>query len=142
MGQGVCGMDSKDEDAVFRDVLGRVKVIAVVGWSPKPERASHGVAAFLKRKGYRVIPVNPGQAGQEALGSYESSPGKLRHFCTRCGSQLVAERAGQPHVIVRVATLDDDPGVSPQQHIWCSHDRPWLASDAQPHHAAWQPGRE
>jgi hypothetical protein len=30
--------------------------------------ASHRVAAFLKRKGYRVIPVNPGQAGQEALG--------------------------------------------------------------------------
>lgn len=56
------------EDDMIRDLLGRVKTIAVVGWSPKPERASHGVAAFLKRRGYRVIPVNPGQAGQEALG--------------------------------------------------------------------------
>jgi predicted CoA-binding protein len=52
----------------IRDILSSVKSIAVVGWSPKPDRPSHGVAAFLKRRGYRVIPVNPGQAGQEALG--------------------------------------------------------------------------
>lgn len=55
-------------DAELRDILTSVKTIAVVGWSPKPDRPSHGVAAFLKRRGYRVIPVNPGQAGQEALG--------------------------------------------------------------------------
>ena len=55
-----------DDD--IRRILGAVRTIAVVGWSPKPDRPSHGVAAFLKRKGFRVIPVNPGQAGQEALG--------------------------------------------------------------------------
>lgn len=55
-------------DAEIRDILTSVKTIAVVGWSPKPDRPSHGVAAFLKRRGYRVIPVNPGQAGQQALG--------------------------------------------------------------------------
>ncbi len=55
-------------DAEIRDILTSVKTIAVVGWSPKPDRPSHGVAAFLKRQGYRVIPVNPGQAGEQALG--------------------------------------------------------------------------
>lgn len=55
-------------DAEIRDILTSVTTIAVVGWSPKPDRPSHGVAAFLKRRGYRVIPVNPGQAGQQALG--------------------------------------------------------------------------
>lgn len=55
-------------DAEIREILTSVKTIAVVGWSPKPDRPSHGVAAFLKRRGYRVIPVNPGQAGQVALG--------------------------------------------------------------------------
>jgi uncharacterized protein len=55
-------------DVEIRDILTSVKTIALVGWSPKPDRPSHGVAAFLKRRGYRVIPVNPGQAGQEALG--------------------------------------------------------------------------
>ena len=55
-------------DSEIRDILTSVKTIALVGWSPKPDRPSHGVAAFLKSRGYRVIPVNPGQAGQQALG--------------------------------------------------------------------------
>lgn len=55
-------------DAEIREILTSVKTIALVGWSPKPDRPSHRVAEFLKRKGYRVIPVNPGQAGQMALG--------------------------------------------------------------------------
>lgn len=54
------------EDARLSRILTSVKTIAVVGWSPKPDRPSHGVAAFLKRRGYRVIPVNPGQAGQDS----------------------------------------------------------------------------
>ena len=55
-------------DSEIREILNSVKTIAVVGWSPKADRPSHGVAAFLAGRGYRVIPVNPGQAGQEALG--------------------------------------------------------------------------
>ncbi len=55
-------------DIQIKDVLTRAKVIAVVGWSPKPHRPSHRVAAYLAAKGYRVIPVNPGVAGQTALG--------------------------------------------------------------------------
>jgi uncharacterized protein len=57
-----------NSDAELRDILTSVKTIALVGWSPKPDRPSHRVAAFLAARGYRVIPVNPGQAGQEALG--------------------------------------------------------------------------
>ncbi len=44
------------------------KTIAVVGLSPKPDRPSHGVAKFLQDAGYRIIPVNPGHAGQQILG--------------------------------------------------------------------------
>jgi predicted CoA-binding protein len=50
-------------DSEIRSLLTSVKVIALVGWSPKADRPSHGVAAYLARRGYRVIPVNPGQAG-------------------------------------------------------------------------------
>ncbi len=56
------------QDQDIRNILTTVQSIALVGWSPKPDRPSHRVAAFLKGRGYRVIPVNPGQAGQSALG--------------------------------------------------------------------------
>ena len=55
-------------DYYLADILRQTKTIALVGASPNPERPSHRVMAFLLRKGYRVIPVNPGQAGKELLG--------------------------------------------------------------------------
>ena len=60
--------DDASTDSTIRRVLTETQTIALVGWSPKPDRPSHRVAAFLKSRGYRVIPVNPGQAGQFALG--------------------------------------------------------------------------
>ncbi|NQV57205.1 MAG: CoA-binding protein [Rhodospirillales bacterium] len=55
-------------DALIAEILQSTKTIALVGASPKPARASHAVMKFLQGKGYRVIPVNPGQAGNEILG--------------------------------------------------------------------------
>ena len=56
------------DDGFLRGILGTVRTIAVVGASPKPDRASHRVMGFLQGRGYRTIPVNPGQAGQTILG--------------------------------------------------------------------------
>ena len=67
--------------------------------------------------------------GEHAVRAFESTPGKLRHFCSGCGSHLMAEWKAQPHVIVRVATLDDDPGTRAVAHIWMSHHAPWLSDD-------------
>lgn len=55
-------------DIEIQSILAETRTIALVGWSPKPDRPSHRVAAYLKAQGYRVIPVNPGQAGEAALG--------------------------------------------------------------------------
>jgi hypothetical protein len=65
--------------------------------------------------------------GHDALRAFESTPGKLRHFCSNCGSHLMAEWKTQPHVIVRAATLDEDPGSRAVAHIWMSHHAAWLA---------------
>jgi|SRR5687767_15105906 hypothetical protein len=80
--------------------------------------------------------------GEEQLSSFESSPGKQRYFCSRCGSHLVAERAGQAHLILRVATLNEDPGTRPSMHIWRSHDVSWLLDQGDTSsHDEWPPGR-
>ena len=43
-----------------------MKTIAVVGCSPNPSRPSHYVSAYMKERGYRIVPVNPGH--REILG--------------------------------------------------------------------------
>ena len=55
-------------DSYLRDVLTSVRTIAVVGASPRRERPSHGVMAYLQRRGYRTIPVNPNAAGDKING--------------------------------------------------------------------------
>jgi uncharacterized protein len=48
------------------ELVGNARRIAVVGLSRKPDRPSHGVAAYLQRAGYTIIPVHP--AGGVTLG--------------------------------------------------------------------------
>jgi len=50
-------------DDYLRGILESVRTIAVVGASPRRERPSHRVMAYLQRRGYRTIPVNPNAAG-------------------------------------------------------------------------------
>lgn len=61
-------MSDLTPDTVIVATLRGARTIAVVGASPKPHRASHGVMRFLQGKGYRCIPVNPGHAGESLLG--------------------------------------------------------------------------
>ena len=55
-------------DQHLRDILSMARTIAVVGISANPVRPSYYVARYLALKGYRVIPVNPGLAGQVLFG--------------------------------------------------------------------------
>ena len=103
-------------------------------------RKAHGAAfattARVPREKFKWL------SGADKLTAFESSPGKNRHFCSVCGSQLIAERPAEPHVIVRVATLDEDPGSRPLIHIWRSHEVPWCAYEGGiKDFAEWPPGR-
>jgi predicted CoA-binding protein len=55
-------------DNYIRDVLRQVRVIAMVGASAHWNRPSFFAMKYLQQKGYRVIPVNPREAGKEILG--------------------------------------------------------------------------
>ncbi len=55
-------------DPYLRDILTGVRTIAIVGASPRRERPSHRVMAYLQRRGYRTIPVNPNAAGGKIHG--------------------------------------------------------------------------
>ncbi|MDU2734464.1 MAG: CoA-binding protein [Mixta calida] len=55
-------------DQMIADVLTSTRTIALVGASDQPHRPSYGVLAWLLQQGYKVIPVNPGLAGQTLLG--------------------------------------------------------------------------
>ena len=61
-------MTDTPSDALLRRILTTAKVFACVGVSPNPVRPSHYVARYLRLKGFRVIPVNPGHAGQSLFG--------------------------------------------------------------------------
>ncbi|MFC6376827.1 GFA family protein [Tatumella terrea] len=102
----------------------------------KAHAAPYAANARVLREHFRWL------KGSERLSTYESSPGKIRYFCSGCGSHLLAERPAQSHVIVRVSTLDDDPGQSPRAHIWCSLHAPWLEEpETILHYPEWQPER-
>jgi uncharacterized protein len=67
-------------DADIKTILSSSKTIAVLGLSPKPGRDSYQVAAYLKDRGYTVIPVRPAQAeilGEKAYPSLDDVPGPM-----------------------------------------------------------------
>ena len=81
--------------------------------------------------------------GVELLSQFESSPGKVRHFCSRCGSHLIAEWLDKPRVIIRLGCLDtippNLPDIEPKLHIWRSEAASWYDPNEQL--PQWSEGR-
>jgi hypothetical protein len=66
-------------------------------------------------------------SGASALVEYESSPGKLRAFCGRCGSPMYSRTTADPETLrIRLGTLDQDPGGRPRLHVWTSEKAAWF----------------
>ena len=55
-------------DADARAALNDMATIAVIGLSPRPDRDSYRVSAYMQEHGFRIVPVNPAAAGTEILG--------------------------------------------------------------------------
>lgn len=72
-------MDTNDPETVKR-IIDECRTIAVVGLSSQETRPSHGVAGYMQRHGYRVIPVNPNESevlGEKSYASLADVPDKI-----------------------------------------------------------------
>jgi predicted CoA-binding protein len=97
-------------DEHLRGILGRVRVIAMVGASPYWNRPSYFAMKYLQAKCYRVIPVNPRAAGEEILGetccaSLAEVPGRIDMVDVFRGS----DEAGR--IVDEAIALKDDKGI-------------------------------
>lgn len=78
--------------------------------------------------------------GESDVRQRESSPGRTRCFCGQCGSPLASSHDGKVGEVV-VATLDDDPGMRPSEHIFVGSKAAWHEiSDTLPQNQEWPPG--
>ncbi|MDQ3651617.1 MAG: CoA-binding protein [Acidobacteriota bacterium] len=69
-----------NDSQIIKRIIDECRVIAVVGLSSNSMRASHGVAGYMKRQGYRVIPVNPNERevhGERAYMTLSDVPEKI-----------------------------------------------------------------
>ncbi|MCB1367200.1 MAG: CoA-binding protein [Rhodobacteraceae bacterium] len=76
-------MTTNPSDALLRKILTESKTFACIGVSMNSVRPSYFVARYLSLKGFRVIPVNPGHAGDTLFGEViypdiASIPGDIR----------------------------------------------------------------
>lgn len=80
-------------------------------------------------------------SGEELLRGYESSPGKQRVFCGRCGSPIYSKNLGKPGVLrLRIGLLDSPAGRSPDFHFMTAHAAEWhRISDALPQYPEYPP---
>jgi hypothetical protein len=99
-------------------------------------RKAHG-AAFatygrVERSDFALV------SGADDIASYRSSPGVIRTFCKRCGSNLQFISDKRPSIFsLALGTLDDDPSVQAALHISVASKAPWFQiTDELPQHAA------
>jgi len=92
-------------------------------------RKAHGAAfssiAAVPRASFRWT------RGEDLIKAFESSPGKLRWFCSNCGSQLIAERLERDSVMLRLGCLDTPASGGRQWHIWRSDGASWYDPHAE-----------
>jgi hypothetical protein len=101
----------------------------------KASGSAHGANAPVERADFRLL------TGAETLREYESSPGKFRAFCGKCGSPIYAYLARSSGTLrIRLGSLDTPFTKQPKAHTFVSDKAPWepIADDV-PQFPEWAP---
>ena len=104
----------------------------------KASGSAFGANVAVSAEHFRLV------AGESLLACFESSPGKRRYFCSRCGSPLFNKVGPDPDLVrVRLGSLDSNFNEVPAAHIFTAEKAPWytITDDVQ-QFAGWpEPGR-
>ncbi|MHB8383316.1 MAG: GFA family protein [Candidatus Binataceae bacterium] len=83
--------------------------------------SSFATNASVRTVDFRIV------TGSELVKEYESSPGNLHAFCSKCGSPLYGTAADVPSIRrVRLGTLDNADGAKSVAHIWVGSKSDWF----------------
>ncbi|MEZ5649244.1 MAG: GFA family protein [Burkholderiaceae bacterium] len=86
----------------------------------KSTGSAFGANANVPRDGLQIV------AGEALLSSYQSSPGKRRRFCSRCGAELFAELSRDPTMVrIRLGTLDTPYAEPHAGHAFVAEKAAW-----------------
>jgi hypothetical protein len=90
--------------------------------------SAFSASSSVARKDVRFV------SGESLLTEFESSPGRFRVFCSRCGSPVYKRTTDQPDSLrIRLGLLDGDPQLRALAHIWIDSKAPWYeVEDALP----------
>ena len=99
---------------------------------------AHALAqARVAREQFRLL------AGEELIRVYRPGDGKVKAFCSVCGSSLFGnEWPDGDEISIRMGAFDDDPGIRPQYHTFVASRAPWdeLPDDGLPRYDELSPG--
>jgi hypothetical protein len=74
----------------------------------------------VPREQFRLV------AGEELLRRYQPGGGKVKVFCSACGSSLFGgDWPGGDEISIRFGSLDDDPEIRPEAHVFVASRAPW-----------------
>ena len=100
----------------------------------KASGSAHAANSPVDRDRFRLV------SGAEVIREFESSPGKLRAFCSKCGSPTFAYLTATPEVIrIRLGSLDTSFEKRPQAHTFVADKASWEPPilDDLPQFEAW-----
>ena len=101
----------------------------------KASGSAHAANAPVERAQFRLL------SGVATLREYESSPGKLRAFCSACGSPIYAYLTATADLLrIRLGSLDTPFTAQPRAHTWVSDKAPWEPiAEGLPQFPQWAP---